>query len=122
MQMSVGWLGGISPAKVCSHGAWVYESATLSYAMCRKEPAAFLHYTMFMKEPHVIGSLLHIMQALWYAMHKKEPQVLSSLLCMYYVSMRPGCFGILARTKARCQVCAMRADLGRTVIGSYLFY
>ena len=43
MQMSVGWLRGISPAKVCSHGAWVYGSATLSYVMCRKEPDAFLH-------------------------------------------------------------------------------
>ena len=43
MQMSVGWLGGISPAKIYSHGAWVYGSATLSNVMCSKEPDAFLH-------------------------------------------------------------------------------
>ena len=72
-----------------------------------------------MKEPKVLGSLLHIMyegaqdsDTLLYALCRKEPQVLGSLLHILYVGSQDSkALWYAMCTKARRQVGAVRAGL-----------
>ena len=112
------------------HSAPVRIKARIFNKQCVGKSLA-LSYTLCMKEPQVLGSLLHITyedahgsNALWYAMCRKEPQAMcrkepmvlgSFLRIMYEGPMMARRFGMLVLTKAQRQVGAVRADLVRTV-------